>query len=200
MNFEEFRALWEKYRDLDTPPETLNELFKKIKYLPLNKIFDVRVDILIKNIKDFFLKNYNIKAQTVISVLDLDPPIANLKVCLDGKLKLKLGELIDNDTNYEYDLTKLLGGLSRKLSSDIKKFMSYAGIEDMLWKTIKENYNSEKKKEIGLIRKRVNENLKTIEKINAPDYVKNTTADLNSEIDADNQKLQQILGTLDTID
>ena len=52
MNFEEFRALWEKYRDIKQP-ETLNEIFKKINYLPLNKIFDVRVNILIKNIKDF---------------------------------------------------------------------------------------------------------------------------------------------------
>ena len=206
MNFKEFRKLWEIYCDMHKYFELLwtkrldRAKFEEMKKLPLDKIFNVDTYILSKNIYRFFENNFNIQTIT------LDYPEQHLYFSFaDGSNRLDLGRLVDKGSNisHEYDLRRLLGGLDepyKEPSSDIQKFMSYEGIRDVLWKTIKENYNSEKKKEIGLIRKRVNENLKTIEKINAPDYVKNTTADLNSEIDADNQKLQQILDTLDTID
>lgn len=208
MNFEEFRTMWEIKCDLHKYSELLwsgrldQAKFEEMKNLPLDKIFNVDIGILCGNLYSFFEKKFNL--QTII----LDYPGQHLYFYVaDGSNRLDLGRLVNKGVyiSHEYDLRNLLGGLDGKSvdeepSSDIKKFMSYEGIEDVLWKTIKENYNREKENEIGLIRKRVNENLKTIEKINAPDYVKNTTANLNSEIDTDNQKLQQILDSLDTID
>lgn len=208
MNFEEFRTMWEIRCDLHKYSESLwterldRAKFEEMKKLPLDKIFNVNVGILSRNLCIFFENKFNL--DTII----LGYPAQHLYFYVaDGSDRLDLGRLVNKGSNisHEYDLRNLLGGLDGKPvdeepSSDIKKFMSYEGVKDVLWATIKENYNKEKENEIGLIRKRVNENLKTIEKINAPDYVKNTTENLNSEIDADNQKLQQILNSLDTID
>ena len=211
MNFDEFRTLWEEYVELtnfngelpDAKKQRLSEINESLKTLPLDKIFNVDIFIFRKNIEEFFNKIYKLRADVIFGFNSAGKSyLENLSIYLNCKLSFVLENTATgrNCLTNGFDLRSLLGCPTELCTGEIQAFMSYDGIEDVLWTTIKENYNSEKEKQIGLIRKRINENLQAIEKLNAPDYVKTATSNLDNEIDADNQKLQQILSTLNTID